>query len=156
MVILIVDDSKMLRYMNIEALRSLGYTNFVEASDVPEARTKMQLNKIDLVISDFHMPKETGLDLLKWIRATPAYAGIPVILLTTDGEKSVIISIVQAGVQAYLLKPVKKESLGQKLVEISAKYGLQAPVLDGPPVHNTLPGAKPEPTGGIAIPPAQP
>ncbi len=127
MEILIVDDSKMLRYMTRDVLKELGYDQFHEASDVPEARLRMQQKKIDLVISDFHMPRESGLDLLKWIRATPEYAGIPVILLTTDGEKKTIISIVQAGVQAYLLKPVQAPILGQKLLDISKKYGFKAP-----------------------------
>jgi two-component system, chemotaxis family, chemotaxis protein CheY len=129
MEILIVDDSKMLRYMTRDVLRSLGYERYHEASHVDEARLRMGQHKIDLVISDFHMPKETGLDLLKWIRATPEYASTPVILLTTDGEKKTIISIVQAGVQAYLLKPVHKDSLGQKMAELSAKYGFPAPNL---------------------------
>lgn len=129
MEILIVDDSKMLRYMTRDVLKVLGYEQFHEASDVPEARLRMQQMKIDLVISDFHMPRETGLDLLKWIRATPEFASTPVILLTTDGEKKTIISIVQAGVQAYLLKPVHKDSLGQKMSELSAKYRFPAPTL---------------------------
>lgn len=153
MKILVVDDSKMLRYMNMDVLRELGYADFVEAADVPEARSRMYQYKFDLVISDFHMPKETGLDLLKWIRATPPFTQLPVILLTTDADKSVIISIVQAGVQAYLLKPVKTESLGQKLKELSAKYGFQAPVIPvAVEAPNRLVVQEEAPTGGLALP----
>jgi len=152
MEILIVDDSKMLRHMNVDVLRELGYTNFTEAGDVPEARIRLQQKKIDLVISDFHMPRETGLDLLKWIRATPPFTQIPVILLTTDADKSVIISIVQAGVQAYLLKPVKRESLGLKLKDISAKYGFQAPVIEAAVAPRDPFAVHEAATGGIPIP----
>lgn len=127
MEILIVDDSKMLRYMTRDALRSLGYDQIHEASDVAEARVQIQNGKIDLVISDFHMPRESGLDLLLWIRSMLDYAKIPVVLLTTEGDKKTIISIVQAGAQAYLLKPLQTQMLGQKLLELSKKYGFQAP-----------------------------
>lgn len=155
MKILVVDDSKMLRYMNMDVLRELGYADFVEASDVPEARSRMHQHRIDLVISDFHMPGETGLDLLKWIRATAPFTGIPVIILTTDADKAVIISIVQAGVQAYLLKPVKKDALGQKLKELSAKYGFQVPVIEAPvepPNRMLVPEEASAPTGGLVLP----
>ena len=127
MKILIVDDSKMLRYMTSDVLKTLGYNQFFEASDVPEAKAKLCKEKIDLVISDFHMPLETGLDLLKWVRASPDFAGMPFIMLTTDGEKKTIISIVQAGVQAYLLKPVQAPLMSQKLLELSRKFGFPPP-----------------------------
>jgi len=127
MEILIVDDSKMLRYMTKDALRSLGYEQTHEASDVAEARAILQKIQIDLVISDFHMPRESGLDLLKWIRSTPACEKTPVIMLTTEGDKKTIISIVQAGAQAYLLKPLQTPLLGQKLMDLSKKYGFQTP-----------------------------
>lgn len=129
MEILIVDDSKMLRYMTREVLRGFGYEQIHEASDVQEARLQIQKEKIDLVISDFHMPQETGLDLLKWIRANPDYTAIPVILLTTEGEKKTIVAMVQAGVQAYLLKPLQAPMLAQKMSELSRKYGFPQPVV---------------------------
>ena len=127
MEVLIADDSKMVRYMTIEILNALGYSTIHEASNVPEAKRLLQSKGIDLVISDFHMPLETGLDLLKWIRATPPHSNIPFILLTTDGEKKNIVAAVQAGVQAYLLKPIQKQAMFQKLTELSKKHGFQEP-----------------------------
>ena len=128
MEILIADDSRMIRYMTIEALNALGYRQITEASNVSEARNLMLgKKKFDLIISDFHMPGETGLDFLRWVRATPEFAKMPFVLLTTDGEKKNIVAAVQAGVQAYLFKPVQKQALAQKLMDISKKFNFQSP-----------------------------
>lgn len=127
MEILIADDSKMVRFMTLEALHALGYTSITEAANVSEAKNLLCGKKYDLIISDFHMPGETGLDFLRYVRATPEYAKIPFVLLTTDGEKANIVAAVQAGVQAYLFKPVQKNALAQKLTEISKKFNFQPP-----------------------------
>lgn len=127
MEILIADDSKMVRFMTLEALHALGYTSITEAANVSEAKNLLYGKKYDLIISDFHMPGETGLDFLRYVRATPDYSKIPFILLTTDGEKKNIVAAVQAGVQAYLFKPVQKLALAQKLAEISKKFNFQPP-----------------------------
>jgi len=127
MEILIADDSKMVRFMTLEALHALGYSSITEAANVSEAKNLLFGKKYDLIISDFHMPGETGLDFLRYVRATPEYSKIPFVLLTTDGEKKNIVAAVQAGVQAYLFKPVQKIALAQKLTEISKKFNFQPP-----------------------------
>jgi len=132
MEILIADDSKMLRYMTIEALHGLGYRQITEANNVSEAKNLMLGTQFELIICDLHMPGESGLDFLRYIRATPNFSKIPFILLTTDGEKQNIVAAVQAGVQAYLIKPVQKAMLGQKLTELAKRYNFTPPNTVGP------------------------
>jgi two-component system chemotaxis response regulator CheY len=127
MEILIADDSKMVRFMTVEALRGLGYKQITEANNVSEARNLMQGKMFDLIISDFNMPGETGLEFLRYVRATPKFEKIPFVLQTSEGDKKNIVAAVQAGVQAYIFKPVQKAILAQKLTELSKKYGFQAP-----------------------------
>jgi two-component system chemotaxis response regulator CheY len=67
----------------------------------------------DAVLTDWNMPKMTGLELLKAIRG--AGSTVPVILITTEAEKGRVLEAVQAGVSDYLVKPFETEGLRAKL-----------------------------------------
>jgi two-component system, chemotaxis family, chemotaxis protein CheY len=125
--ILIVDDSKMIRHMVIAALNELGYADITEAADACEAKKQLKGKKFDLIISDWHMPGESGLDFLKYVKSCPEYAGLPFILQTIEQEKKNIVEAVKAGVQGYLVKPVQKTALAQKMLELSTIYKFQPP-----------------------------
>jgi|GEM_PF-451678 two-component system chemotaxis response regulator CheY len=131
--ILIADDSKMIRHMVIAALNELGYTDITEASDVGEAKILLKGKKIDCIISDWNMPGETGLDFLKYVRSRPEYATVPFILQTTENDKKKIVEAVKSGVQGYLIKPVQKNALAQKMLELSTVYKFQPPSMAMPP-----------------------
>jgi two-component system chemotaxis response regulator CheY len=75
------------------------------------------------------MPGETGVDLLKYMRATPSLTKIPFIMITTENDKSRIIEAVKIGMQAYLFKPVQKNVLAQKLTELAATFRFQPPTI---------------------------
>jgi two-component system, chemotaxis family, chemotaxis protein CheY len=124
---LIVDDSKMIRHMVITALSELGYDSFSEAADVIEAKNLLKGKKIDCIISDWHMPGESGLDFIKFVKSRPEYAQIPFIIQTIENEKKNIVEAVRAGVQGYLVKPVQKAAIAQKLTELSKLYPIQLP-----------------------------
>jgi|WetSurMetagenome_2_1015567.scaffolds.fasta_scaffold277581_1 CheY-like chemotaxis protein len=125
--ILVVDDARTFRYMLIKLLNELGYANISAATCVDEAKKLLADQKFDLVLSDWHMPNETGLDLLKYVRATPEISKIPFIMITTENDKSRIIEALKIGMQSYLFKPIKKPVLSQKLAELAATYKFQAP-----------------------------
>ncbi|MBN1577105.1 MAG: response regulator [Chitinispirillaceae bacterium] len=125
--ILIADDSKMIRHMAITALNELGYDSITEASNVGEAKNLLKGKKFDLIISDWHMPGESGLDFLKYVKSCPEYAALPFILQTTENEKKNIFEAVKAGVQGYLFKPVQKNALAQKMLELSKVYHFKPP-----------------------------
>jgi CheY-like chemotaxis protein len=126
--ILIVDDARTFRYLLIKMLNELGYKDIIAAADVNEAKKALGEQKIDLVLADWHMPHETGLDLLKYIRATPELSKIPFVMVTTENDKSRILDALKIGMQSYLFKPVKKAILAQRLEELAATYKFQAPV----------------------------
>jgi two-component system chemotaxis response regulator CheY len=124
---LIVDDSKMIRHIVSTALNELGYDSITEAANVGEAKNLLKGKKFDCIISDWHMPGESGLDLLKFVKSQPEYAKIPFIIQTTENEKKNIVEAVKAGVQGYLFKPVQKAAIAQKLTELSKLYPIQLP-----------------------------
>ncbi|MDD5673715.1 MAG: response regulator [Chitinivibrionales bacterium] len=125
--ILIVDDSKMIRHMVCTALKELGYDSVSEAAGVAEAKNLIVGKNFDLIISDWHMPGESGLDFLKYVKSRPEYAKLPFVLQTTENEKKNIIEAVKAGVSGYLIKPVEKKAIAAKLLELSKVYNIQIP-----------------------------
>jgi two-component system, chemotaxis family, chemotaxis protein CheY len=116
--ILIVDDSSTMRRIIRSALNTLGFTAVEEAASGADAVTKIGAGGIDLVISDWAMPQMSGLDLLRAIRADAAHATLPVLMVTGIGEESDIADAVEAGVDGYLLKPFKPETLAEKIQQI--------------------------------------
>ncbi len=85
-VILVVDDSASVRQVVGIALRGAGYT-VVEASDGKDALTKLDGQKINLVISDVNMPNMDGITFLKEMKTKANYKFTPVIMLTTEGAE---------------------------------------------------------------------
>jgi two-component system chemotaxis response regulator CheY len=68
---------------------------------------------VDIILTDWNMPEMSGLELLQAIRATGST--VPIIMITTEGEKSSVIQAIQAGVTDYLCKPFQQEELRDKL-----------------------------------------
>jgi len=128
--ILVVDDSKVMRHMIVKILNELGYHAIFEASDVPEAKRVLSQETIALILSDWNMPEESGLDFLKYVRASQEFAKIPFVLITTEQDKKNIFDAVKSGAQSYMVKPVKKDVFTQKLIDLVVSHGIQAPLLE--------------------------
>ena len=119
---LIVDDSTTMRRILVNALKSIGYTDLIEAGDGREALAKLT-PEIGLVITDWNMPVMGGLELVKQLRGTPETATLPILMVTTRSAQEDIMQAVEAGVSSYVLKPftppVLKEKIDQVLVPAS-------------------------------------
>jgi two-component system chemotaxis response regulator CheY len=129
--ILVVDDSKMQLHMIKKILQDLGYKNTELALSCDHAIKTLESKKIDLVMSDWHMPGGTGLDLLKHIRAKKEYASIPFVMVSTEHDKSNIFKAAKAGLQNYVLKPVSKDVLKKILYDLSKSYPELSPPHEG-------------------------
>ena len=116
--ILVVDDFSTMRRIVKNILRQLGFTNIVEADDGTTAMAKLKAEKIDFVITDWNMPKMTGLELLKEIRADADMKAIPVLMVTAEALQENIIAAVKAGVSNYIVKPFDAKTLSDKLSKI--------------------------------------
>lgn len=111
--VLVADDSGTMRKIIIRSLNAVGIKDIVEAADGTEAVALFQQQPFDMVLTDWNMPGLTGLEVLKAIRA--AGSTVPVMLVTTEGEKSRVLEAVQAGVSDYLTKPFETDALRAKL-----------------------------------------
>lgn len=116
--ILIVDDFATMRRILKNILKQLGFKNFVEADDGTTAWNMLEEQSISLIISDWNMPKMTGIELLKKVRASDAYKKIPFLMVTAEAQKQNVIEAVQAGVSNYVVKPFTAEAISDKLEKI--------------------------------------
>jgi two-component system chemotaxis response regulator CheY len=116
--ILVVDDFSTMRRIIKNILRQLGYNNIVEADDGTTGWEILNKDKIDFVISDWNMPKMTGIELLRKVRGSEEFADMPFLMVTAEAQQENIIEAVQAKVSNYIVKPFTAETLGQKIDKI--------------------------------------
>jgi two-component system chemotaxis response regulator CheY len=121
MKILVVDDFSTMRRIVKNILRQLNFNNIVEADDGASALDILQKEKIDMVVSDWNMPKMTGLELLKAIRSDDALKDIPFLMVTAEAQQENIIEAVKSGVSNYIVKPFTAETLSQKINQVFSK-----------------------------------
>ena len=113
--ILIVDDFPTMRRIIKNLLGDLGFGNVEEADDGATAFPMLQAGDFDYLITDWNMPKMTGIDLLKAVRADPRLCKIPVLLVTAEAKREQIVEAAQSGVNGYIIKPFTAETLKEKL-----------------------------------------
>ncbi len=120
--ILVVDDAQTMRRIIVNLLRQLGFTNMTEADDGTTAWEKLSTEHIDLIISDWNMPKMTGIDLLKRVRESETYKTTPFIMVTAEGKRENVIAAVQAGVSNYIVKPFNAATLKEKMTKVIGMF----------------------------------
>lgn len=116
--ILVVDDFSTMRRIVKNIFRQLGFTNTVEADDGSTALPILKSEKIDFLVTDWNMPKMTGLELLKAVRADPELKHIPVLMVTAEALKENIVAAAKAGVNNYIVKPFDAKTLAAKLERV--------------------------------------
>ncbi len=119
MKILLVDDSRTIRNIQKNALAALGHTDVVEAADGVEALSAISAEAPDLMLLDWNMPNMDGLTLLKKVREKGLT--VPIIMCTTEAEKSRVIQAIQAGANNYVVKPFTGEALAEKINQTMEK-----------------------------------
>jgi two-component system chemotaxis response regulator CheY len=116
MKILVVDDSSTMRRIIKNTLNHLGYKDLLEAEDGALAWECMTQNSdIGVLITDWNMPNMNGLELVKKVRAEQKYVDMPIIMVTTEGGKTEVITALKAGVNNYIVKPFTPQVLKEKL-----------------------------------------
>lgn len=109
--ILIVDDSKTIRQQVSFTLSKGGY-DVVEAEDGQIGYdTLKNTADIAMVISDVNMPNMDGIQMVETIAKDSSVAGVPIIMLTTEGSGELIEKAKAAGAKGWLVKPFKPDQL---------------------------------------------
>lgn len=122
---LIVEDSTAMRRV-IRNLIMRFYQNceFEEAHNGVDAIDVLKLEDIDFLITDWLMPGLDGIELTKTVRESKRVKEIPILMISTKGNKKDIIEAIRAGVNDYLVKPINPSILESKIRGIINKVGL--------------------------------
>ena len=119
MEILVVDDISFQRKIINKTLKEFGFRNVLVAKDGDEAIQKLQSHKsIKLVLCDWNMPGVKGIDVLSFMRSDDNLKEIPLIMITAEATQENIINAVKAGVNDYLVKPVKPLMLKERIEKL--------------------------------------
>lgn len=114
--ILIVDDIQPSRETTINILKALGFKKFLQAPDGQDALELLaKHHDTALIISDWKMPRLSGLELLKAVRRDKALSHIPFLMLTSKSESEDVALAADFDVTAYLVKPISVQGLLDKL-----------------------------------------
>ena len=118
--VMVVDDSSLMRQIIKNNLKQLGFenSNLLDAEDGEEALKKIGEGEVDLVISDWNMPRMTGIDFLRAVRSDDALKELPFLMVTSEVDKEKTMEAVQAGVNQYIVKPFNANQLAEKIREI--------------------------------------
>lgn len=118
--ILIVDDSLPMRSVIKRTLKASGYGNgdVFEAANGGEAMELLQNNWVDLVLTDYNMPVMDGLEFVKTMRKDDVSKDIPVVVISTEGNKSKIQEFMDFGAEGYITKPFTAEAIRDVIVNI--------------------------------------
>lgn len=119
MKVMLIDDSKTMRNIQRSVLRQLGIEQVEEACDGQDALSKVGAFQPDLILVDWNMPNMDGLSFIKAFRKQDKTT--PLIMVTTEAEKSRVIEAIKAGVNNYLVKPFTPDLLSQRINETLAK-----------------------------------
>ena len=116
MKLLVVDDSSTMRRIIKNTLARLGHKDILEGADGNEGWEALNANPdVDMLITDWNMPEMNGLELVKKVRADDRFKDLPIIMVTTEGGKSEVITALKAGVNNYIVKPFTPQVLKEKL-----------------------------------------
>ena len=117
LVLLVEDNPDMRRYL--AELLAKTY-RVVTASDGQEGVEKAAALCPDLVLTDVMMPKLSGDELLRALRAVPALDGVPVVIMTAKADEELRVKLLREGAQDYLTKPVAAQELSARLGNLIA------------------------------------
>lgn len=108
--ILIVDDSESIREVVNFTLEMAGHS-VVKAINGKDALLQLDDNKIDMIITDLHMPEMDGISFIKAVRQNEVYKTVPILFLTTDSQQEKKNEAKQAGATGWIVKPFAPDKL---------------------------------------------
>jgi CheY-like chemotaxis protein len=122
MKVMLIDDSKTMRNIQRSVLKQIGIEQVEEACDGQDALSKVGAFAPDLILVDWNMPNMDGLTFIKAFRKQDKTT--PLIMVTTEAEKSRVIEAIKAGVRRvnnYVVKPFTPDLLSQRINETMSK-----------------------------------
>lgn len=122
--VLVVDDSKTMRNIVKSVLTTMGAAAIEEAGDGQDAMSRVDAFNPDLILLDWNMPVMDGISFVRAYRGRKKTT--PIIMVTTEAEKTRVLEAIQAGVNNYAVKPFTPESLSKIIEATMAKAAPKA------------------------------
>ena len=117
---LVIDDSRAMRAIIKRSLESAGHV-VVEAIDGQHGIDQLTANgPFDLALVDWNMPVMNGFEFVCTVRADNRYAGMKLMMVTTEIEMAQIAKALEAGANEYLMKPFTAPALQEKVEMLMA------------------------------------
>ena len=111
--VVVADDEFSHRRIMVQILKSAGFQVVAEASNGEEAIYDADFYKPDLMFLDYHMPRLDGLQALRKLHAS--HPALRVVMFTTETAKERVAEILQAGAADYIVKPLDRAKVLDKL-----------------------------------------
>ena len=119
MTIMVVDDSRIMRNTVKGVFSKMNIPcSYVEAADGEEALVLLKEHSIDFILLDWNMPKLSGIDFLKTVRANPDYKSLPIIMVTSESAKFSVVEALKSGATDYVTKPINIALFKEKIARL--------------------------------------
>lgn len=119
--VMILEDDPMVREINSKFLKKIPeFQLYKAASSIFEAKEFIKNNNVDLILLDIYLPKENGIDFLKWLRKEEVKSDV--ILITADKTSIMIQEAFRYGAVDYLIKPFTFERLKKSLEKYKERH----------------------------------
>ena len=122
---LVVDDSAVMRKLIMRALSAAGVTDVDQATDGIQALEAVSQKDYAIIMMDWNMPNMTGIEAARAIRDQGKNE--PIVMVTTESERSRILEAIKAGVNDYVMKPFTPESIGEAIQNVLARRAASCP-----------------------------
>jgi two-component system chemotaxis response regulator CheY len=115
---LVIDDSRAMRALLARILGELGF-DVSEASNGREGLEHLQKHGVpDVVLVDWNMPEMSGFEFVQSVRRVSEYDAMRLVMVTTETEMTRVVKALEAGLDAYVMKPFTREAVVEQLERI--------------------------------------
>lgn len=120
---LVVDSNPLSAQLVRDILHVLGATAIRTANTVERACNMLRRDQVDVLITEYHLEPQSGLELIDWIRNSSESSDrmTPIIMLTANSEADYVTKARDMGVTEFLAKPFNVEGLYRRLVAVIAR-----------------------------------
>ena len=105
MKVVLVDDSRSALFALQSSLSNIEGIKLITFTAPDEALTYCLANPVDLLFIDYMMPGHTGIDIIKALKQSPDYDLVPIVMVTAERQREVLIAAIEAGATEFVSKP---------------------------------------------------
>ncbi|MCK9561748.1 MAG: fused response regulator/phosphatase [Bacteroidales bacterium] len=119
--ILLVENNAVAAKLLAIQLSEYGYISHI----APHGKAALELlekNTYSLIISDLHMPIMNGITFISIVRKNPLYTNVPIVVMSSDEHEDTAVTLLEAGADDYIAKPVQMRIFLSKIQSLLAKH----------------------------------